>query len=78
MATCPNCRKHFRTPEDEDEQSFDCPRCGYSPHELEQELEEEPDEEDDENQNEDQEDSEEEVSELEEEEDEDDRRRSPR
>lgn len=56
MATCPNCRKYFRTPEDEDPQSFDCPRCGYSPHELEQELAEEPDEEDDENQNEEQED----------------------
>ena len=30
MATCPRCRKHFRTLEDE-ENMHDCSKCGYSP-----------------------------------------------
>lgn len=30
MATCPECRKYFRTPDGE-EQDHACPRCGYFP-----------------------------------------------
>ena len=30
MATCPKCRRHFRTLEDE-EGMHECPRCGYAP-----------------------------------------------
>jgi len=29
MANCPNCRKHFKEPVDE-EGEHDCPYCGYS------------------------------------------------
>lgn len=30
MATCPHCRRHFRTLEDEADM-HDCPFCGYPP-----------------------------------------------
>ena len=36
MATCPRCRRHFRTLEDE-EGMHDCPYCGYPPYEEEDE-----------------------------------------
>lgn len=30
MAYCPQCRKHFREPEEE-QGEHDCPRCGLGP-----------------------------------------------
>jgi hypothetical protein len=41
MATCPKCRRHFRTLEDE-EGMHECPRCGYAP--WHDESNDEPDE----------------------------------
>lgn len=38
MATCPKCRRHFRTLEDE-EGMHECPRCGYAPWHDEPEYE---------------------------------------
>jgi hypothetical protein len=37
MATCPHCRRHFRTLEDEAD-IHDCPFCGYPPHGNESDL----------------------------------------
>ena len=33
MARCPECRKSFRVPEDEDDGSHPCPFCGFTGHE---------------------------------------------
>lgn len=29
MSRCPECRRHFRVPEDEDDGQHGCPYCGY-------------------------------------------------
>ena len=40
MARCPNCKRHFRVPEDEQDMHV-CPRCGYEPVPFEEWEEEE-------------------------------------
>ena len=43
MPTCPRCKRRFKTLPDE-ENMHDCPSCGFSPEDLEDDDEEEEDE----------------------------------
>ncbi len=41
MPRCPECKKHFRVLEDEDDGQHSCPYCGYGEHPTPEEQEQE-------------------------------------